>query len=112
IIIPLLTVFSDIISLYACYVGVNARHNEPISFRLFTTQVLEELRYSDVVPSIIKSVIFGFTIGIIGCYKGYYSSKGAEGVGKSVNASVVICIFAIFIIDLLVTQIADILNFT
>lgn len=112
LILPILVVYSDIVSLLACFLGVNMRHNEPISFHLFSTQVIDELRYSDIIPSIIKSILFGMTIGIIACYKGYNAGLGAEGVGKSVNSSVVISIFAIFILDLLVAQIADILNFT
>ena len=110
--VPLLVVFADLVSLYACYLGVNVRNTEPITIRLFIHQVFNELQYSDVIPSLIKSVLFGFAVGMIGSYKGYYPGKGAEGVGKSVNAAVVICIFTIFILDLIVTQITDILNFT
>ena len=53
---------------------------------------------------------FGFAVGIIGCYKGYYSSKGTEGVGRSANSAVVVSSVTIFIIDLIAVQITDILN--
>ena len=62
------------------------------------------------MPSIIKGFFFGFIIGIIGCYKGWNTQNGTEGVGRAANASVVISIFAVFIIDLIAAQITDILN--
>jgi phospholipid/cholesterol/gamma-HCH transport system permease protein len=37
--------------------------------------------------------VFGFTIGIVGSYQGYYSTKGTEGVGKAANGAVVTAMF-------------------
>jgi phospholipid/cholesterol/gamma-HCH transport system permease protein len=50
-------------------------------------------------------------VGIIGCYKGYNSSKGTEGVGRSANSAVVISSIMIFVIDLLAVQVTDVLGF-
>jgi phospholipid/cholesterol/gamma-HCH transport system permease protein len=107
--LPLLIILSDTISLYGAYIGVNI--NQVISFPLFTNQVFVKLSFGDVLPSIIKGFFFGFTIGIIGCYKGYNTKNGTEGVGKAANSSVVISIFAVFIIDLIAAQITGILHF-
>ena len=49
-------------------------------------------------------------MGIIGCYKGYYSNKGTEGVGRSANTAVVVSSVMVFVIDLIAVQITDILN--
>lgn len=108
--LPLLIILSDTISLYGAYIGVNI--NQVISFPLFVNQVFIKLSFGDVLPSIIKGFFFGFTIGIIGCYKGWNTENGTEGVGKSANSSVIISIFAVFIIDLIAAQIADLLNIT
>ena len=51
-----------------------------------------------------------FAVGIIGCFKGYYSSKGTEGVGRSANSAVVLASVMVFVIDLIAVQITDILN--
>jgi phospholipid/cholesterol/gamma-HCH transport system permease protein len=77
---------------------------------LFWTQVFNNLSFSDVEPAFIKSFFFGFAVGLIGCFKGYTTSKGTEGVGRSANSAVVISSILIFIIDLLAVQITDLLG--
>jgi len=106
--LPLLIVVSDTVSLYGAYIGVNI--SQVTSFHLFTNQVFQKLSFGDVVPSIVKGFFFGFTIGIISCYKGYTTTNGTEGVGEAANSSVVISIFAVFIIDLMAAQLAAILQ--
>jgi phospholipid/cholesterol/gamma-HCH transport system permease protein len=105
--IPLLVIFSDAISLYGSYLGVNISGD--VSFRLFFSQVFDSLDWSDIFPAFIKTFFFGFSIGIISCFKGYNSNKGTEGVGASANASVVIASLLIFVIDMIAVQITDIL---
>jgi phospholipid/cholesterol/gamma-HCH transport system permease protein len=106
--LPMLVLLGDAISLYGSYLGVNIRG--ATSFNLFFTQVFDSLSFSDVLPAYIKSYFFGFAVGIIGCYKGYNSSKGTEGVGSSANSAVVVSSIMIFIIDLLAVQITDVLG--
>jgi phospholipid/cholesterol/gamma-HCH transport system permease protein len=107
--LPVLVMLGDSISLYGSWVGVNIRGNT--SFDLFWTQVFDNLSLNDVLPAFIKSFFFGFAVGIIGCYKGYNSSKGTEGVGRSANSAVVASSIIIFVIDLLAVQITDVLGF-
>jgi len=59
----------------------------------------------DIFASTLKSLLFGFAIGIIGCYKGYTSKKGTVGVGKAANSAVVMSMFMVFVIDLITLQI-------
>lgn len=107
--LPLLVALSDAISFYGAYLGVNIK--AVTSFNLFITQVFNVLDFSDVLPAVLKTFFFGFAVGIIGCYKGYYSRKGTEGVGHSANSAVVISSVLIFIIDLIVVQVTDIFGF-
>jgi phospholipid/cholesterol/gamma-HCH transport system permease protein len=107
--LPVLVMLGDAISLYGSYLGVNIRSNT--SFNLFFTQVFDSLSFSDVLPAFIKCYFFGFAVGIIGCYKGYNSSKGTEGVGRSANSAVVVSSVMIFVIDLLAVQVTDVLGF-
>ena len=106
--LPVLVMLSDAVSLYGSYLGVNIRGTT--SFSLFWTQVFDNLSFSDVLPAFIKSYFFGFAVGMIGCYKGYNSSKGTEGVGRSANSAVVISSVMIFVIDLLIVQVTDLLE--
>lgn len=106
--VPVLAITADAISLYGAYLGANI--HSVVSWALFWNQVFDTIVYSDVVPSVLKTYFFGFFIGIIGCYQGFNSSKGTEGVGQSANTAVVISSLLVFIIDLLAVQITDVLN--
>ena len=106
--LPVLCILSDVIALYGSYMGVNIRGS--ISFNLYFRQVFESLNFTDLVPAVVKTYFFGLAIGLIGCYKGYYSNKGTEGVGHSANSAVVVSSVMVFIIDLIVVQITDVLG--
>lgn len=106
--IPLLAVLADGVSLLGGYLGANIR--AAVSWNLFWNQVFDTLSFGDLLPSVIKTFFFGFAIGIIGCYKGYNSSKGTEGVGHSANTAVVVASILVFILDLIAVQITDILQ--
>lgn len=108
--IPILAILADAISLYGAFLGTNIRG--VVSWDLFWNQVFEVLTYSDVIPSIIKTFFFGFAIGIIGCYEGFNSKKGTEGVGRSANTAVVVSSLLVFILDLIAVQITDIAGLT
>jgi len=104
--IPILAILADAVSLYGGYLGANIRG--VVSWDLFWNQVFDTLTYADILPSILKTFFFGFAIGIVGCYKGYNSNKGTEGVGRSANSAVVVASLLVFVIDLIVVQITDI----
>ncbi|HEX5168513.1 MAG TPA: ABC transporter permease [Cyclobacteriaceae bacterium] len=108
--LPVLSSLSNAVALYGGYLGVNIRGS--VSWNLYWTQVFNSLSFGDLVPSLIKTFFFGFAIGIIGCYKGYHSRKGTEGVGRSANSSVVVASLLVFIIDLIAVQITDLLGLT
>ncbi|MEY3343603.1 MAG: hypothetical protein RL090_1287 [Bacteroidota bacterium] len=106
--LPVLVVLADALALWSSYIGVNLK--DVVSFKLYTSQVFDSLEYSDVLPAFVKSYFFGFAIGIVGCYKGFNSKKGTEGVGHSANSAVVVASLAIFIIDLIAVQFTDLLG--
>jgi phospholipid/cholesterol/gamma-HCH transport system permease protein len=106
--LPLLVILSDGISIMGSFLGVNIRG--VMSFQFFFTQVFNWLKFSDIIPAIIKTFFFGFSVGIVGCFKGYYSNKGTEGVGISANSAVVLSSMLIFLLDLIAVQITDILG--
>ena len=106
--LPVLVILADGLALYSSYLGVNIK--DVVSLKLYTNQVFDSLEYSDFLPAFVKSYFFGFAIGIIGCYKGFTSKKGTEGVGQSANSAVVVSSLVIFILDLVAVQITDLLN--
>lgn len=101
--VPSLMMYMVFVALLGGY--INVHQHELTSFTTYFIQVFNAVTFLDVFSSVIKSFLFGFTIGVVGCYKGYNSSKGTQGVGKAANTSVVMAMFLIFIEELLSLQI-------
>ncbi|HLG03444.1 MAG TPA: ABC transporter permease [Bacteroidia bacterium] len=106
--IPALAICSDAVALYGSYTGVNLEGD--VSFYLFFSQVFAALEFNDLFPAIIKTFFFGFFIGLVSCYKGYFPGKGTEGVGKAANSSVVLASLLVFIIDMVAVQLTNLIN--
>ena len=105
--IPLLVVYADAVALLGGWLGDNI--GDYISFRMYYNQSIHALSFSDFLPAFVKTFFFGFVIGIIGCYKGFYSKNGTEGVGAAANSAVVAASLSVFIIDMVAVQIVTLL---
>jgi phospholipid/cholesterol/gamma-HCH transport system permease protein len=106
--LPVLVIASDAVSLYGSYAGVNIKGS--ISFHLFIVQAFGGINFADLYPAVIKTFFFGFSIGIISCYKGYNANKGTEGVGAAANSAVVMGSLTVFIIDMIAVQLTSLIN--
>lgn len=104
--IPLLVIVGDAIALYGSFLVENLKGN--VSFTLYFNQVFDSLEFGDILPATVKSFFFGFAIGIVGCFKGYYCKKGTAGVGKAANSAVVFTSLLLFIIDFIAVFVTDI----
>ncbi|MFI5148848.1 MAG: MlaE family ABC transporter permease [Bacteroidia bacterium] len=105
VMLPVLVIVADAIALYGSYIGVNLKGD--VSLHLFFLQVIEKLDFSDIFPAIIKTFFFGFGVGLIGCYKGFMSDKGTEGVGQAANSAVVMGSLCIFLMDMVAVQLTS-----
>jgi len=103
--IPILGLFCGFVALMGSYVNVHS--NESTSIVSFFSNGFASISFLDVFSSIAKSIVFGFTIGIIGCYKGYNAVKGTRGVGRAANEAVVLAMFLVFIEEVIIVQIAN-----
>jgi len=104
--LPLLIIFGDAIALYGSALVENLKGN--VSFQLYFNQVFDALEFSDIIPATIKSFFFGFAIGLVGTFKGYYCENGTVGVGEASNSAVVYTSMLLFIIDFIAVFISDI----
>ncbi|WP_413818262.1 MlaE family ABC transporter permease [Tenacibaculum sp. IB213877] len=104
--LPLLIIFGDAVALFGSFLVENLKGN--VSFQLFFNQVFNSLDFGDIVPATAKSFFFGFAIGLVGCFKGYYCKKGTAGVGKAANSAVVFTSLLLFVIDFIAVFVADI----
>jgi phospholipid/cholesterol/gamma-HCH transport system permease protein len=85
--LPLLVVIADTIGIMGGYiVGTKSLGFNPASYIKNTVDFIE---LSDVVSGLAKSAVFGFIIALMGCYHGYYSQGGAQGVGRATTNAVV-----------------------
>lgn len=107
IMLPVLVFYADFLALVGSYLGYTM-HNT-IGLWLFIRESFDELYFSDLIPATIKTFFFGFFIGILSCYTGYTTNKGAEGVGLATNMAVILSSLSIFIIDLIAVQITEII---
>jgi len=106
--VPLLVMYSGFIGLLGSFLNVHA--NEQTSLVTFVHGAFGKIDFPEIVSTLVRSLIFGFTIGIIGCYKGYTTTQGTEGVGKAANASVVVIMFLIFIEEMMMVQFLNWIN--
>jgi len=107
--VPILCIYADLLALMGAFLGSNI--NGTVNFSFFFNRVFEALHFTDIFPSFIKTFIFGFAIGLVGCTKGYNSQNGTEGVGMSANESVVVSMLSVIVIDMVVTQISGMLGY-
>ncbi|MBM3846769.1 MAG: ABC transporter permease [Verrucomicrobia bacterium] len=99
--LPLLTVCSICVGIAAAYVvGVRLLGIDPA---YAWHNMLQYSSNEDVVMGIIKSVVFGALIALVGCYKGLNCQQGAEGVGKATTEAVVYSSIAILISNFFLT---------
>ena len=76
-----------------------------IPFATYMNNTLEQAKLVDFITGVFKSMIFGLLIGAIACENGLAVKDGAAGVGKATTRTVVECIVAIVIADLIFTAI-------
>ena len=105
VMIPILMFYTGCVAMLGSYLNVHT--NEMTSFVAFFEQAFEKISFLDIFSSLTKAVVYGYTIGIVGCYKGYNATMGTEGVGKAANASVVVSMFLIFVEEILIVQITN-----
>src|SRR6478752_4934781 len=103
--VPLLVLYTGFIGMIGGFLNIHA--NEQTSFTTFFENAFESISFLDIFSSIFKSIVFGFTVGVTGCYQGYHASNGTQGVGKAANTSVVISMFLIFIEEMIIVQIVN-----
>lgn len=104
--VPLLIIFGDAIALFGSAIVESLKGD--VSFQLYFNKVFNNLEFSDLIPATIKSFFFGFVIGLVGSFKGYYCKKGTAGVGEASNTAVVYTSMLIFVIDFIAVFVTDI----
>jgi phospholipid/cholesterol/gamma-HCH transport system permease protein len=100
---PVLTLICD----FVAFVGgwLVAKQVVQVSSFFYWNSVLEVLTPAFIWGGVIKSMAFGFVIGVVSCYAGMRTSFGATGVGEATTRSVVLSCISILVLDFLLTKI-------
>jgi phospholipid/cholesterol/gamma-HCH transport system permease protein len=101
IMLPVLTVFADVIGIAGGYfVSVQVLDVNPV---VYLRRTYDYLEFEDIYGGLLKAMVFGILIAVVSCYKGFNAEGGAEGVGKATTGAVVISSMLILISDYFMT---------
>lgn len=100
--LPILTMVADIIGIMGGY--LTSVYSLGFSEYTYLNKTWNFLKMEDVTSGLIKSVVFGFIITLLGCFYGYNSDKGAAGVGKATTNAVVTASILILLFNYLMTE--------
>ncbi len=101
IMVPCLTLYGDIIGIaggffYNMIMGVNRF--------VYLRNTLLYLEFWDVLSGLIKAVVFGAVIAIVGCWQGLRAEGGAEGVGRVTTKTVVVASITILVLNFFMSR--------
>ena len=103
VVLPLLVLIGDVIGIFGGYVvGVYQLGFNPANYVKATIDDLEAL---DITTGVVKAAVFGFIIAMMGCYNGFKSKGGAQGVGEATTNAVVSSSILILIFNYIITGI-------
>jgi phospholipid/cholesterol/gamma-HCH transport system permease protein len=100
--LPLLVAVADVLGVAGGWLVGTAKLGFNSGAYLSTT--LSFLETQDVVVSLVKAAVFGFIVALMGCYHGYRSRGGAEGVGSATTSAVVSASIMILAFDYVLTE--------
>ncbi len=101
VMLPCLTTWADLMGILGgSLFGVS---NAGFTFSSYLRASVDALYLRDITTGLLKSVMFGMTITAVGCHEGFSTGAGAEEVGRSTTAAVVMSIFLVIVVDLVFT---------
>ena len=100
--LPLLVVVADILGIGGGFmIAVFKLGFAPVAYLQSTVDILQP---NDIIAGLTKACVFGFLVALMGCYNGYNSRGGAEGVGSATTSAVVTASILILSFDYVLTE--------
>ncbi len=103
-ILPILTIYVIFIAIGGGFFALTI--SQGMNFEYYKNAVIESVRFGDLIPSISKTFVFGYIVGIVGCYKGFIADGGTEGVGRASTTAVVLASLIILLFDTVLVKIS------
>jgi phospholipid/cholesterol/gamma-HCH transport system permease protein len=101
--LPLLTTLMNAMGMLGGFVAETAVTGMPI--RTYFTLAFNPIQFSDLIPSTLKTAVFGFIIATVACYLGVNTTRGTEGVGQASTRSVVTASILLILANVLLVRI-------
>jgi phospholipid/cholesterol/gamma-HCH transport system permease protein len=102
ILLPLLAGIVNVLAILGAYVSASMEMH--MSWSLYFHRAVYSLWLRDIVPAILKTGVFGFIIGVVGCYEGYNATGGTQGVGRASTGAVVVASLLVIVADLVLAK--------
>jgi phospholipid/cholesterol/gamma-HCH transport system permease protein len=99
---PLLVAVADVIGVFGGYVV--SVYKLGFNPHVYLKNTLDFMEFQDVFSGLVKASVFGFIITLMGCYHGYNSKGGAQGVGAATTNAVVSASILILSVNYLITE--------
>jgi len=106
VMLPLLTLCADFCSVAMGWISETIA--EPISLRHFLENGIKGVSLSDFIPPTMKTVVYGFIIGIVACFQGMRTTGGTAGVGRSATSSVVLSSLLLILTDVVLVRLIQV----
>ena len=103
IMLPILVLIADIIGIYGGYIV--SIYSLGFSEGSYLNQTWDILQPNDVISGLVKASVFGFLVTMMGCYHGFNSGRGAQGVGAATTYAVVSASILILISNFILTKV-------
>jgi phospholipid/cholesterol/gamma-HCH transport system permease protein len=103
VMLPLLTIISDFVGIFAGWVIAYTLLN--LQSRQYWSTAWRALEWNDVTQGLVKPFVFAFVVALIGCYFGLRASGGTQGVGRATTQAVVVASVMIFLLTYFIGQI-------
>lgn len=101
--LPILVLIGDVLGICGGYlIGVYKLDFNATSYLVNTWNFMQPM---DVISGLVKAAVFGFIITLMGCYNGFYSKGGAQGVGAATTNAVVSSSILILVFNYIITEI-------
>jgi len=100
--LPLLTLCADFAAILLGWIAETIVDH--ITFRHFIDSATKGVRFSDFLPPTLKTLVYGFIIGIVSCFQGMRTTGGTAGVGRSTTSSVVLSSLFVILADVVLVR--------
>ena len=101
--LPLLTVVADLFGLVGGWIV--SLYTLRLNTSLYWNTALRSLSYNDLLEGLLKPLVFGFLIGMVGCYCGLRTTGGTRGVGRSTTQAVVVASLLVIVADFFISKV-------